>query len=287
MHVGMIIEMAAGNLADRIAVGSLDSGITFGELGTRARRAGTILASDPGANVVLIDENSLAVPLALFGAAIAGKPFVPVNYRLADDRLRAIVAQTVPATVIVGAGVADRIAGIDGLRIVDRADFLTATEDVAVDETDGWGCDPDAAAVLLFTSGTTGDPKAAVLRHRNLAAYLVSSLEFGSAPEDQAAVVCVPPYHIAACQFRPLVHLHGASGRAVGGVRSAALGRDGAGRIGHPRHGGAHDARPDPRRRRGGRWGTAVACDPSPTAVVRCRCRWSNGRWRCSTVSTW
>jgi acyl-CoA synthetase (AMP-forming)/AMP-acid ligase II len=49
----------------------------------------------------------------------------------------------------------------------------------------------------LFTSGTTGDPKAAVLRHRNLAAYLVTSLEFGSAGDDEAAIVTVPPYHIA------------------------------------------------------------------------------------------
>lgn len=60
-----------------------------------------------------------------------------------------------------------------------------------------WGCDPDAIAVLLFTSGTTSEPKAAVLRHRNLASYLIGSLEFGAAGEDEAAVVSVPPYHIA------------------------------------------------------------------------------------------
>ena len=51
--------------------------------------------------------------------------------------------------------------------------------------------------MLLFTSGTTGEPKAAVLRHMNLASYLVSSLEFGSAGEDEATIVSVPPYHIA------------------------------------------------------------------------------------------
>lgn len=197
MHVGMIIEMAAGNLADRVAIGSAAGGTTFGELGTRSRRAGTYLADRPGDNVVLVDENSLAVPLGLFGAAISGKPFVPVNYRLADDRLRAIVERTSPCTVVAGPGVADRLAGIEGIDIVARDDFLAATLDESIEESDGWGCDPDATAVLLFTSGTTGEPKAAVLRHRNLAAYLVGSLEFGSAPDDEAAVVCVPPYHIA------------------------------------------------------------------------------------------
>ena len=52
--------------------------------------------------------------------------------------------------------------------------------------------------MLLFTSGTTGEPKAAVLRHMNLASYLVGSLEFGSAGENEAAITSVPPYHIAA-----------------------------------------------------------------------------------------
>ncbi len=198
MHVGMVIEMASESLADRIAVGPVGGGVTFGELGARARRAGTWLRDSPGDRVVLVDENSLAVPLALFGAAVAGKPFVPLNYRLADDRLRAILERTSPATVLAGNGVAARIEGVSGLTIVERGDFLAATEDGSTEPTDGWGCDPDGTAVLLFTSGTTGEPKAAVLRHRNLAAYLISSVEFGGASPDECTIVTVPPYHIAA-----------------------------------------------------------------------------------------
>ena len=194
----MVLEMAADSLGDRVALGSRASGLTFADLGHRARRAGTLFAGAPGDHVVLVDENSPAVPLALFGAAIAGKPFVPISYRLADDRLRAEVQRAAPARVIAGPGVAERLAGVEGIDLVDRDQFLASLEDEGVPETDGWGCDPDAPAVLLFTSGTTGEPKAAVLRHRNLASYLVGSLEFGAAAEDEAAVVSVPPYHIAA-----------------------------------------------------------------------------------------
>jgi acyl-CoA synthetase (AMP-forming)/AMP-acid ligase II len=190
--------MATESLGERVALGPLDEGMTFAELGHRARRAGTWLREQHGDRVVLVDENSPAVPLGLFGAAVAGKPFAPVNYRLADDRLRAIVTRTAPSTVIVGEGVAERLEGVDDIEIVTRDDFLAATEDESVEEGDGWGCDPDECAVLLFTSGTTGEPKAAVLRHKNLAAYLVGSVEFGAAPEDEAAIVSVPPYHIAA-----------------------------------------------------------------------------------------
>src|SRR5690606_41580236 len=57
--------------------------------------------------------------------------------------------------------------------------------------------DPAAIALLLFTSGTTGAPKAAVLRHRHLVSYVLGSVEFGSAGEDEATLVAVPPYHVA------------------------------------------------------------------------------------------
>lgn len=198
MHLGMVLEMASENLAPRVAIGSRDGGVTFAELGDRARRAAAWLAEAPGERVVLVDENSLAVPLALFGGAIAGKPYVPVNYRLADDRLRAVVARSSPCTLIAGAGVAARVAGINGVHVVSRLEFLDATADEAAPQLDGWECDVDACAVMLFTSGTTGEPKAAMLRNRNLAAYLVGSVEFAGANEDEATIVSVPPYHIAA-----------------------------------------------------------------------------------------
>ncbi len=57
--------------------------------------------------------------------------------------------------------------------------------------------DADDIAVLLFTSGTTGEPKAAVLRHKHLVSYIFGSVEFGSADESDAALVSVPPYHVA------------------------------------------------------------------------------------------
>jgi fatty-acyl-CoA synthase len=106
-----------------------------------------------------------------------------------------LVQRTAPAVVVAGDGVAGRLGPTEGVEVIDRRPFLEA----AVPGTDdvGAAADPDDIAVLLFTSGTTGDPKAAVLRHRHLVSYVISSVEFMGADPDEAALVSVPPYHIA------------------------------------------------------------------------------------------
>ncbi|MGZ4710332.1 MAG: AMP-binding protein, partial [Acidimicrobiales bacterium] len=196
MHLGMLLQMAADGMGERIALGSRTGGITMAELAERAQRVGTVLAGRPGERVALVDLNSEAVPIALFGAALAGKAFVPINYRLTDDQLRDLLRRTAPATVIVGEGIVERLGPIEGIDVLTRQELLDLSVDAEVPLADPYAGDPDSIAVLLYTSGTTGEPKAAVLRHRNLASYIISTVEFAGAGEDEAAIVSVPPYHI-------------------------------------------------------------------------------------------
>ena len=193
----MLLQMAADGMGDRVAIGTAPDGMTMREASEGALRIGAYLAGLPGQRVGLVDLNSAAVPLTLFGAALANKPFVPFNYRLTDDQLRALVGRIAPAVVVAGPGVAERLRAIDGIVLVSRDELLELAKDSSQPQADPYGGDPDEIAVLLYTSGTTGEPKAAVLRHRNLASYILSTVEFAGAAEDEAAIVSVPPYHIA------------------------------------------------------------------------------------------
>ena len=197
MNLAMLLEMAADGLGDRVAVGPKADGTTFEELLTRSRRAAAWLAARGAAQVAMVDLNSPAVPTVLFGAAFAGLPFVPVNYRIADEQLRAILARVAPAVVIVDPPVVERIGTIDGIDVVTRPDFMAAVSDPSAPMIDHWEGSGDEVAVLLFTSGTTGEPKAAVLRHRHLVHYVITTVEFMGSDEDEAALVSVPPYHVA------------------------------------------------------------------------------------------
>lgn len=198
MRLAMLLDMAADGFGDRTAVGSIRNGTTVADLRDRARRTARWIAERRPAveNVVVVDTNSEAVPILLFGSGLAGVPFAPLNFRLADAQLTALLARTAPSVAIVDDKVAARVGVIEGVELVQRADFLAALESTEPIE-DEVGFDPEDIALLLFTSGTTGDPKAAVLRHRHLASYVVSTVEFMGADADEAALVSVPPYHVA------------------------------------------------------------------------------------------
>ena len=209
MNVPMLLEMVAEAGGDRVVVGSRSGGISATGLLAAGRRAAKAFASTGAANVVWLDYNSDALPVALFGAAIAGLAFVPVNYRLADAALTAILERATPGVVVAGTDMVARASGIEGLSIVETDDLMAQVVGRAggVDRVAGGACggaadesvwvDPEAVAVLLFTSGTTGEPKAAVLRHRHLASYILSSVEFMAAEPGETQLVSVPPYHIA------------------------------------------------------------------------------------------
>ena len=198
MNIGLLLEMAAEAGDDRVAIGRVAGGKSAGDLLARARRAAAWLLESAAAHVGFVDLNTEAVPVALFGAALAGVPFAPVNFRLTDDQLNGIVRRLTPGVVIIGPEMVDRLTPIPGLEIITRDEFLALTADPdAADDVDLPFVDTEDVAVLLFTSGTTGEPKAAVLRHKHLAAYIINSVDFMGAAPDEAQLVSVPSYHVA------------------------------------------------------------------------------------------
>lgn len=196
MNIMMLLEMAASEHGDRVAIVSGDRAVTFAELFSAVRNAAAEVRESGVQHLALLDVNSLAVPIGLFASACAGVPFVPLNYRLTSVEIEALTQRIAPAMLIADSEREKTLPAGSAERVVERQSFLSRHLIPAELEAE-WPTEAEAIAILLFTSGTTGAPKAAVLRHKHLVSYIVGSVEFAGADLDEAVLVSVPPYHIA------------------------------------------------------------------------------------------
>jgi len=197
MNVMMLLEMAAQGFPERVAFVNGKESLTYQQLFDAAGRAAIHLRNSDCEHVAMLDVSSLALPIALFASAWAGKPFVPINYRLTDTEVDALLQRIQPAMLVTDDTRIASLPDMAAAALLERDAFVgLSIKEGAAAEND-WTMDPDEIAVLLFTSGTTGAPKAAVLRHRHLVSYMFSAAEFGAAAADDVALVTVPPYHIA------------------------------------------------------------------------------------------
>lgn len=199
----MLLEMAAEGCPDRVAVGARADGVTYAQLAARSRVLGEQLRARGAQHVGMVDVTSAALPVAVYASAYAGVPFAPLNYRLVDAQLRTAVRRIAPAVVVAPPSQAERFMPVHGVEVLSAAEIQApaAAEIQALVTSPAGGTptepDPDAVAVLLFTSGTSGEPKGAVLRASHLVSYVLSTVDFLSAGEEEAILVSVPPYHIA------------------------------------------------------------------------------------------
>lgn len=195
----MLLEMAASGGGDRVAVGSAGDGLTYQALYDQAGRLASRLRTGDAEHLAMLDISSPALPVALFGSAWAGLPFVPLNYRLQPHEIQALAERVTPVTIIVNDDTIETVSQVEQVVPMRREEMLgeLAAADAAEVPGADWSMDAEDIGILLFTSGTTGVPKAAVLRHKHLVSYILGSVEFMGAGEDEATLVSVPPYHIA------------------------------------------------------------------------------------------
>jgi acyl-CoA synthetase (AMP-forming)/AMP-acid ligase II len=197
MNLMMLLEMAAAGMGERVAVQCEGERWTHAELFAGAGRIAQLVREAGVERVSVLDVSSPAVPLALFGAAWAGRPFVPLNYRLTGAEVDALIERVAPVLIVTDRERAKSLAGRAGVRTMLREELLAVARGAAEPPAADWSMEPEEVAIWLFTSGTTGAPKAALLRHRHLVSYILGSVEYMGAAEDDAALVSVPPYHVA------------------------------------------------------------------------------------------
>ena len=194
-----------------------DQRLSYAEADAGANRiANALVASglEVGDRVAFLGQNSLEYVLFYYGCSKSGVVPVPLNYRLAPPEWQFIVADA-GAKLLIAAG--DFAAAIDGVR-----DELPSVKTWLAlgDAPRGWDdwegflgsapttrpdreIDDECELYQMYTSGTTGRPKGAVLLQRAVCANLEQvSKQFAITPGERSLIVA-PLYHAAAgiCTF--------------------------------------------------------------------------------------
>jgi len=193
MSISLLLEMAASTNPDRTALVSGEIRLTTAELSELADGGAGVVAAAGTSHVAYVGLGGAMLPLLLFSAARAGATFTPLNYRLSADGLRELIDRLPQPLVVADADYCDVVAGA-GKQVITSDDFIAAARTA---EPAAEFADPEDVGVVLFTSGTTSRPKAVELTHNNLTSYITGTVEFDGAQPDDAALICVPPYHIA------------------------------------------------------------------------------------------
>ncbi len=226
--IGALFHARAAADPDRIAVRDGARALTYADLEDRTNRLANHLLSSgfsPGDRVALLATNCQEYVEVELAAAKAGVIVACLNWRLGARELRHCITLVEPNALIVLPDLIDAVDRLDlpGLeRIVIGGEYeerLAAADPSYPDLT----IDPEAGLVILYTSGTTGLPKGALISHRAMVARgMAFASEFG-VPVGDHFLSWAPMFHMVSTDKQLATLLRGGTVHVVNGYEPDAI----------------------------------------------------------------
>jgi malonyl-CoA/methylmalonyl-CoA synthetase len=174
--------------SERVALSFPDRSLTYAQL---AAAAGKVAAQLTGAGrIAVIAEPRIETAVAVVSALHAGIPIVPINPKSGSSELAHIVSDASPEVLLVAGGtdVPEALAGLRRV-VVDLDEG--PSEPVAPSRAQ-----PDDPALIVYTSGTTGAPKGAVMPRRAISSNLDALADAWGWTADDVVAHGLPLFHV-------------------------------------------------------------------------------------------
>ncbi len=211
--IGAALSRSARKHGNKLALAFEGRRWNYAELNRAVNRvANRLLAAglEPGDRLAAYGKNSDAYAIAWLAATRAGLVHVPVNFALSADELRYILEQSGAAGLLSDTSLAENVTKASGGLGLTLAGTLHAETQagfdvlqVALDEDNGDVSEPEveidatSLAQLLYTSGTTAAPKAAMMTHQALLAEYMACMVELDIKGDEPMLAALPLYHSA------------------------------------------------------------------------------------------
>ena len=186
--------------------------LTYAELADRSNRLANALAERgvrAGDRIAVMDVNTPMHFEAYFAAARLDAIYVPLNFRGHGEEVGYPLRHAAPKVIAAGERYVSLIDGLDasaellltngsGSQGWDSLDALI--HDADPDEMFFPEQPPEETAVLLFTAGTTGLPKAVMLSHASFTSFMLMSMDPPDPDTEESTILTLPLYHVAGLQ---------------------------------------------------------------------------------------
>lgn len=194
---------------EKIAFSEEGRDVPYRELFVRAENISAVLVHHgvrPGDRVALLLPRGIDAACAIFGTLFTGACYAPLDINNPEARLAYIVADLQPRCIIGNGPRPDWCsdAGCDWLDIHDR-EFFAESPDIDVNVVYRSG--PDDLAAILYTSGSTGNPKGVCISCRAIDAFVAWSADtFGITADD--SIASLAPFHFDLSLFDLFTAVH-------------------------------------------------------------------------------
>ena len=232
MNAADLLTKRANLTPDREALYDLTSGVryTYAELNQRANRAANFLQQtygvQKGDRVSILAHNSIAYIDLLFGLGKIGAIFAPLNWRLTSRELTYIVNDCRPRVLIVGpefvsvfnemqdAIRVEHVISLESANLPGAETYEGSLSQASALEPMRPSIDAEDGYCILYTSGTTGRPKGAILPHRQILWNAINTVISWGLSEKDVSPILTPMFHSGGL-FVFLVPLFYAGGRII------------------------------------------------------------------------
>jgi fatty-acyl-CoA synthase len=208
LTVPELVARSARRAPDAPALAFEQDRRTFGELEERSERLAAALGArgvEPGDHVAMLQYNGIEFVEAFLAIQKLGACAVPVNFRLTREEVDYVLADCGATLAIADPELAPRAGAVETIVVGPDYEEVLATAPAERGAHEVMG---DDLAFLMYTSGTTGRPKGAMLSHQNLVVNTTNWLyEVGARPDD-VWLSGLPLFHIGGLNgILPFLHL--------------------------------------------------------------------------------
>lgn len=213
MHAADLLSKRAHLTPERIALVELETGdrFTYSDLNERASRLANFLRDElgvqPGDRVSILAKNSIVYIDLFYGLPKIGAIFAPFNWRLTSRELTYMINDLEPKALIVEPEFVQVVeemksdikveyyVNLRGAEMTGAVDYEDGVKQASGQEPRRPHMDLETPYCILYTSGTTGNPKGAILPHRQILFNCINTVISWGLTEKDISPVYTPLFH--------------------------------------------------------------------------------------------